>query len=180
MGQPAHSQPVSLVAGLIAHPDEGFDRAKKRIEEAWGRIDLESPVWPFDFTDYYAQAMGEGLLRQFVSFEKLVAVDGLHRVKLVSNDIESSLAADSPAEVKRPVNIDPGYISHAKLVLFTTKDFSHRIYIGDGICAEITLQWRGGAFHHQSWTFPDYRTHAYKDFFAGVRERYVEKAKRLE
>ena len=99
MGQLAHSQPVTLVAGLIAHPDEGFDRAKKALEEAWGRIETESPVWPFDFTDYYAQAMGEGLLRQFVSFEKLVAVDALHRVKLVSNDIESSLAADSPAEV---------------------------------------------------------------------------------
>ncbi len=167
--------PVQLIAGLIAHPAEGFDRARAALSDAWGPVDMESPVWPFDFTDYYEDEMGAGLLRQFVAFERLIPPDGLHRSKLLSNDIEARIAADSPSGVARPVNIDPGYLCHSKLVLFSTKDFSHRIYIADSIFAEITLVYSGNAFATHPWTFPDYKTEQYRNFFALVRSAYVRK-----
>ena len=75
------------------------------------------------------------------------------------------------------MNIDPGYVCHSKLVLFSTKDFSHRIYVGDGIYAESTLEWRGREYITHPWTFPDYRTDEYRNFFAEVRVRYVDKLK---
>ena len=147
--------------------------------EAWGAIDMESPVWPFTWTDYYTAQMGEGLLRQFVAFEELAELEGLERTKILATEIEERLAADSRAGVKRPVNIDPGYVCQSKLVLFSTKDFAHRIYVGGGIFAESTLEWRGKEFVMHPWTFPDYRTAEYRNFFAEVRVRYSRKLKSI-
>ncbi len=170
--------PVQLVAALLVNPTEGFDRARAAVVEAWGAIDMESPAWPFTFTDYYEKEMGKGLLKQLVAFERLVPVEGLHRTKPESDAMEAALAKESKAGVKRPANIDPGYVCHSKLVLFSTKDFSHRIYVGEGIFAESTLEWRGGEFVTHEWTFPDYRTDAYRNFFSEVRSSYVRKLKR--
>ncbi|MHC4712536.1 MAG: DUF4416 family protein [Planctomycetota bacterium] len=169
MGRPREREPVQLIAGLIVNPAEGFERVRAALEAAWGTIELESDIWPFDYTDYYAREMGEELLRRFYAFRDLRPIDGLHRLKLESNEIELALSADSAAGVARPVNIDPGYISLGKLVLFSTKNYSHRIYIGDGIFAEITLEWRKGAFVHKDWTYPDYRTAEYNEFFTRAR-----------
>ncbi len=167
--------PVELVAGLIVNPAEGFEKALSTLEAAWGTVDMHSPVWPFDFTDYYRDEMGEGLLRQFVAFEKLRPLEGLHQVKVESIEMEARLGADSSAGVARPVNIDPGYICHGKLVLFSTKDFSHRIWVGGGIFAEVTLEWHSGGFVPLAHTFPDYRTEKYRAFFDEARSRYVRK-----
>ncbi|MBI4006928.1 MAG: DUF4416 family protein, partial [Planctomycetes bacterium] len=81
--------------------------------------------------------------------------------------------------VSRPINLDPGYISEAKLVLASTKDFSHRIYLGKGIYAEVTLQYRNEQYESLPWTFPDYRTQQYQQFFLRVRSLYKEKLKSL-
>jgi len=177
MGQIREHPPVQLIAGLIANPAEGFERARRALVEAWGAIDMESPVWPFTWTDYYTAQMGEGLLRQFVAFEELAELEGLERTKILATEIEERLAADSKAGVKRPVNIDPGYVCQSKLVLFSTKDFAHRIHVGGGIFAESTLEWRGKEFVTHAWTFPDYRTAEYRNFFAEVRVRYSRKLK---
>jgi len=177
MGDVRTPLPVQLVAGVIAHPGEGFDRVRRALEDAWGQIEIESPVWEFNYTDYYRKEMGAGLLRWFAAFRELVPVEGLERTKLAANEMEARLAADSPAGVSRPVNIDPGYICHSRLVLFSTKDFSHRIYVGDGVYAEGTLEWRGREFIAHPWTFPDYRSDDYRNFFAQVRSCYTRKLK---
>ncbi|MCD6404962.1 MAG: DUF4416 family protein [Planctomycetes bacterium] len=171
----SNTLPVQLVAGLIVNPAEGFERALSALEAAWGKVDMQSPVWPFDFTDYYRNEMGEGLLRQFVAFDNLQPLERLHQVKVESIEMEAHLGAASPAGVARPVNIDPGYICHSKLVLFSTKDFSHRIWVGGGIFAEVTLEWHKGGFVPLAYTFPDYRSEKYRTFFNEARNRYVRK-----
>ena len=83
--------------------------------------------------------------------------------------MEQRLAAkltDGPA---RPVNLDMGYVDGGKLVLATTKDYAHRLYLGAGIYGEVTLRWRAGAFEPWEWTYPDYRSGHYREFFAQVR-----------
>lgn len=177
MGDFKAPQPVQLIAGIIANPDEGVERVRRALEAALGPVEMESPVWQFSFTDYYARAMGNGLLRQFVAFAGLREIEGLHRTKIASNGIEADLAASSRAGVGRPINIDPGYICNSKLILFSSKDFSHRIYIGDGVYAESTIEWRGKGFVIHPWTFPDYRTDDYRNFFASVRVMYRRKLK---
>jgi uncharacterized protein DUF4416 len=73
---------------------------------------------------------------------------------------------------QRRINLDPGYIDLAKLVLATTKDQQHRLYLGQGIYAEVTLRFTGGRFVPWDWTYPDYRTAEYLAFFDAVRQRY--------
>jgi len=56
-------------------------------------------------------------------------------------------------------------------VLATTKDYSHRIYVRDGIYEEVTLVYRrGSGFEPWPWTYPDYRSETAKRFFLAVRE----------
>ncbi len=156
-------------AGVISNPAESPHAIRTMLTEAWGEIETESPPWPFDFTDYYENEMGKGLVRRFFAWREPRILDGLHRAKIESNEMERTFAKGCLSGVSRPLNIDPGYILPSKLVLFTTKDFSHRIYIADGIFAEVTLQWRAGGFQALPWTFPDYRSERYIEFLSGLR-----------
>ena len=117
--------------------------------------------------------MGRGLFRVFLSFEKLIDPAGLVDAKLITNMIEDRLADSTQSPRKRPVNIDPGYITAAKLVLASTKDYSHRIYLDKGIYAEITLSYRNKQFMPCDWTYPDYRTGEYIDIFTKIREIFM-------
>ncbi|MCP4631866.1 MAG: DUF4416 family protein, partial [candidate division Zixibacteria bacterium] len=125
-----------------------------------------------DNTKYYNDEMGEKLFRKFVSFEELIDPSQLPAIKIFSNDIElrfSRPGCDSP---KRRVNIDPGYLELSKLILASTKNFSHRIYLNDGIYGEVTLIFRGNEFTYLDWTYPDYKTSFAKTFLMDVRNKY--------
>ncbi len=174
MGEPGEPEPVKLICGVLAARAQWLEAARERAEAAWGPVDLESEVWSFDFTDYYEAQMGGALLRVIYAFKGLVDPGELAQIKLQSNCIEAGLAAELPDAPVRPVNLDPGYVAPGKLVLATTKDFAHRVYLGRGIYAESTLRWRGGAFEPWPWTYPDYATPRYRDFFARVRACYKE------
>lgn len=131
-------------------------------------MDKESEVMDFTFTGYYDKEMGAGIKRQFVSFTRLILPEQLPVIKLLTNKIEQDLALKG----KRRVNIDPGYLSLAKVVLATTKDYSHRLYLEQGIYGEVTLTYARGKFSSFPWTYPDYQTQAYQQFFGEIREIY--------
>jgi hypothetical protein len=138
----------------------------------------------FDFTAYYESEMGANLLRKFIAFERPVSPADLAEIKLWTNGVEASFseaAASRRPPVRRPINLDPGYVTLSKLVLATTKDHAHRIYLDRGIYAEVTLRFLKGAFEPMPWTYPDYRTEAYRRFFEGVRAELLarQKAARL-
>jgi len=108
--------------------------------------------------------MGKELIRQWVSFSQLIKEDEIKDIKLKTIQLEKLLANK---DGRRNVNIDPGYVSLSKLVLASTKNYAHRIYLGDGIFAEITLIYRKGMFRPLEWTYPDYRQNT--KFFEEVR-----------
>jgi hypothetical protein len=122
----------------------------------------------FDFTDYYAEEMGENLNRRFVSFERLIDPEKLASIKRKTCSMEKKFSEKG----SRTVNIDPGYITLAKVVLASTKNFFHRIYIGKGIYAEITLAWQKGEYKTFRWTFPDYATEKYMGILKDIRDIY--------
>jgi len=163
------ARPVKLVTGLLAQDTRLFDEARKHLEDKYGPVDLESDVWDFDFTDYYEKDMGTNLKRTFLAFETLVTADKLPGIKLHALAIEKELSAEFTNYMRRPINVDPGYITPAKLVLATTKNREHRIYLGMGIFAEVTLRFQDGGFRPWDWTYPDYRTDTYRTFFEKVR-----------
>jgi len=112
------------------------------------------------------------LCRVLWSFETLLAPEALASVKRQTNTLERAFASWDGQGWRRRVNLDPGYVDLAKLVLATTKDRQHRLYLGQGMYAEVTLRFTGGHFVPWEWTYPDYRTPEYLSFFDTVRQRY--------
>ena len=135
----------------------------------FGKIDFESPLIPFLHTDYYEEEVGRNLERKFIGFQKLISPENISRVKIVTNKIEKKLSAGD----KRQVNLDPGYISASKLVLASTKNYSHRLYLKRGIYGEVTLSYRDKNFRPLPWTYPDYKTDKYLEVFGQIRKIYL-------
>jgi len=178
MGTILKPKPVNLIIGMLTSIPDLFGQVDKILEKYFGPIDLRSDILPFTFTDYYNEEMSEGIQRQFYSFRELLMPEEIATVKVQTNTIEDSFVSSKKYPMKRPVNIDPGYLNESRLILASTKDFSHRIYLRDGIYAEVTLNYRGGRYEVFPWTFPDYKTAEYQNFFLLVREHYVKKLKK--
>ncbi len=169
MGKVKESLPVKLIASLFAASEELLGEAKVRLSQEFGPIDFESEPLPFDHTAYYAAEFGESLKRRFVAFEELVHPGRLAEIKRLTNALEMEWAVGG----KRRINIDPGYVSHSKLVLATTKNHAHRIYLDQGIYAEVTLYFHKGTFRAWPWTYPDYAGPPLVAIFNRIRELYV-------
>ena len=163
--------PVVLIAALMAVDPPFLARSKERLVQAWGEIELESPVFEFTFTDYYRQEMGEKLIKQFVSFGKPISMACLADIKGFTLSLEGQLSQPGEGMQRRRVNVDPGYLSMDNLVLATTKHRGHRICIAPGLYAEVTLLYQSGRFQPLDWTYADYRTELAQNFFRAVRKR---------
>jgi hypothetical protein len=117
--------------------------------------------------------MGRDLKRVFYVFERLQPQDCLAAVKRRTGELEEEVARSRDWPVARPINLDPGLLSEGRLVLASTKDRGHRLPRADGIYEEITLLYFDGAFRPLLWTYPDFRSRAYLDFFHEVRKEYL-------
>lgn len=169
MGSARSPNRVKLIIGLIYRDSQEYLAVKPFLLRAFGPIDYESPELPFKHTDYYRREFGSFLTRRFIAFSRLILPSALASIKIRTNKIEQKRSRSG----KRLVNIDPGYIDMAKLVLASTKDFCHRIYLDRGIFAEITLVYRKDSFTQQEWTYPDYRTPEYIAVFNRIRKDYA-------
>ncbi|MBN1489111.1 MAG: DUF4416 family protein [Phycisphaerae bacterium] len=175
MGAIRPPRKAKLICGLFSNDVDLLRRARQLLARRLGEIDTESELWPFDTTDYYEPEMGPDLQRMFVSFASLIDPGQLAHIKHETNDLEAAICHDMGAPPEfRLVNLDPGYITLSKLVLATTKDYSHRIYIGQGMYAESTLHWQSGAWQAWPWTYPDFAGERYHGFLTQVRERLRE------
>jgi len=170
MGEPALPKGVPLICGIIAVDEDVLAGAKGTLADAFGPIGFESEIFPFDSTGYYREEMGSQLLRQFVCFKEFIDPASLADFKNRTNSFEKSFAARGEDPAARRVNIDPGYVTPAKLVLATTKDYSHRIYLRDGVYAEVTLGFAKEGRRNFPWTYPDYASGHYDAFLLAVRE----------
>lgn len=159
---------VKLITGLLFTDIEKYSAVKKSLARLFGRIDFESEKFDFTYTSYYNEEMGSGIKRAFLSFERLVNLKNICAVKVKTNRIEKQFSRLG----KRTVNIDPGYLNMAKLILFSTKDYSHRIYLDKGIFAESTLVYKDNSFNSWPWTYPDYKSAEYTNIFGSIREIY--------
>jgi len=171
MSEPRSPKPVKLICGLISNDEGLFEKAGNLLAKRFGPIDLRSQVMSFEHTTYYQQEMGQNLKRRFFIFARLLEPQSLPKVKLFTNRLERRFSV-GPTN-KRRINLDPGYVSDSKLVLATGKNYRHRIYLGRGIYAEVTLYFAGGTFRPYEWTYPDYKTAGYIEFFNEVRGLYL-------
>jgi len=144
-----------------------------------GPIALESVPFHFNQTSYYSEEMGPHLYKKLFAFADLVDPSKLADIKNMTNEIESASLGTTLSEQPRPLNLDPGLLNLGKFMLATTKDQAHRIYLKDGIFAEVTLHFQDKEFVEWPWTYADYRTDHVKAFLKKARSFYRDKLKSL-
>jgi hypothetical protein len=173
MGAIGNANKVKLFCGIISADEDLTLKALEKLEKEFGKIDVKSETVDFDFTSYYNPEMGNGLKRFWISFEKLIFADELSASKVFTNSVEDGFADNG----KRRVNIDPGYLNPANVILASTKDFSHRIYLSLGIYAEVTLIYKKEDFIKLPWTYPDYISPTAKKFLLEARANLMSRLK---
>lgn len=169
MSRPKPPQPAKLVIGLIMKEKRHLVAPADALIERFGPVDMVSSWFPFDFTAYYEPEMGTPLFRRVLAFKMLIKQSVLAQIKIAANDLEQAYATGG----KRTVNIDPGYMLPERFVLATGKNYSHRIYIGRQIYADLTLIYKKGRFQALPWTYPDYADKRMLTYLHQVRQKYV-------
>ncbi len=177
MGTPREPKPVKPFVALLSNHESLFPSVEGDLRSIFGSIDSVSETFPWQVTDYYENEMGPRLLRRFVSFEPLTLPERLPEIKLRTQDLEGNYQWFEGGKRGRRVNIDPGYLETSKVVLASTKDASHRIYLCSGIYGEVTLRFESGHFQPLAHTYPDYRWQETLSFFAAMRSLYLSQLK---
>jgi hypothetical protein len=179
MGEIRRHAASLLIAAIVSQFPDVRQFARERLARLWGEPSLVSSEFEFVETRYYQQSMGTDLIKQFLVYSPPeFDAAGLADWKLASNILEEEIAQTDRYPVLRPLNIDPGYLTEAKLVLATTKDRDHRIYLRDGIFAEVTLHWHHGQWAAQRWTYPDYQRADFQLFFTECRNLLRDRQRR--
>jgi len=171
MGKPKEPKRAKLFMSLIALEDDIFHHGLEDLRSTFGKTDMISERLPFDLTEYYTDEMGKPLFRYFITFGRLILIPILPDVKLATNRLEEKYAR---LDGGRRINIDPGYICLEHVILATTKGYTHRPYLRDGIYADLTFIYRNKSFQPLEWTYPDYRAEAVVTLFNQSRKKYVE------
>ena len=169
MSLPQPPKPAKLVIGFFLKEKRLAVDVVKALVEKLGSVDMISPWLPFNLTTYYDDEMGTPLFRRMLAFKRLIKQSALANIKLFTNDLEREYSIDD----RRTVNIDPGYLLHERFVLATGKNYSHRIYIGNEIYADLTLVYLKGHYNKMPWTYPDYASENVMTFLEWVRKKYV-------
>lgn len=169
MSQLKSPKPAKLIIGYFLKERSLAGPVTEALTERFGPTDLISPWIPFDYTDYYTKEMGRPLFRRILTFTNLIEQDDLPGIKLITNGLEEQWAKED----LRQVNIDPGFLVASRFVLASGKDFTHRIYIGQGIYADLTLIYTKDRFQPLPWTYPDYQSEPVQQFLVKVRQKYI-------
>ncbi|HHS12390.1 MAG TPA: DUF4416 family protein [bacterium] len=170
---PESPEPVKLIIGIL-YSDAGRLRgAFEMMEEVFGSVDSVSDIFPFRVSDYYKPEMGARIYRRFASFGELVHPGSLASIKIKTNHIEEELALEG----KRKVNLDPGVMDFDKFVLASCKYNGQKIYLDQGVWADLTLRYRKGHFEPYPWSFPDFKRGDYENVFLSIRESFKKQRK---
>jgi len=174
MGQIKPAPQGHLFLAIMSESDNRRKVALDEVQTRFGEILGAGPLFSVsDFTNYYESEFGRNLKKQFFIFKQPINLENAHQIKVWTNRIESQFVDNSGGRSHRQVNLDPGYLEPSKLVLFSTKNFSHRIYCGDGVFAEVTLIYEHGQFKILPWTYPDYYWEKNLEFLMQIRNEIV-------
>lgn len=171
MGEIRTPAKVKIIVGILAKDAEAVNAVRGVLKAKFGEEDLNLEPFPFTFTNYYKEEIGEAPVRAFFSYEQLVERETIVDIKLWTNDIELEIAEKNGTPGLRPVNLDPGYMTLGQFFLATTKDQRQRVYMQRGIFVEPTLYFQDGHFHAFDWTYRDYQSEYYIKYLEEVRKR---------
>ncbi len=169
MAAPQPARPVKYFVALLWGNAAVLPAAFQALEQRWGPIDYQGNDHPFG-TDYYEPEMGPALQRRLVTFAQLRSPEELPAAKLRCNDLESRLAGPSG----RRVNLDVGYLDHNKIVLASAKGLGQKLYLSQGIYADLVARYSHGRYQPFEWTFPDFKDGRYDAELAEIRRTYLD------
>ena len=171
MAKTCEFEKEKLIVGVIYHDTDIYDSAISILKGEFGEIDNTSEVFSFskEYSSYYDGELGGEGMRIILSFKETVDPSRQAEIKLFTNSIEEKFSVDG----KRRINLDPGFISHGRLLLATTKKTGFRIPLSDGIYSELTLFWARGAWHKLPWTYRDYQSERVQRFLTKTRKIYL-------
>lgn len=173
--QPKPPLQVKLFSGVLYSDPDALNRAFSLLEEKYGPIEYRSQDFPFTETDYYNIEMGTPIYRHFISFKNLIIPNQIAKIKLECNTIEERVASQQG----RVVNLDPGYMDYDKVVLASAKYNGNKVYLDEGIWADLTLRFEQGQYLTYPWSFPDFKTGQYQEVFLEIRRLYKTQMRRL-
>jgi hypothetical protein len=165
VSRPSNPAPCTLILGLLRSPGVDRPAVESALAGVFGPLTGATEEETFTHSGYYQQEMGSGLQRSFCAFEGLRDPGELTDLKVAANALEEGWAAAG----RRAVNLDPGLVNLTQVVLATGKPAAHRIYVRQGIFAEVELVFERGSFRPLPWTYPDYRESRAIAFFNRVR-----------
>lgn len=164
-------EPVVRICAVISRHQQAIDWGVQKLAQQWGGVALVAQPLPFEANGFYTPTMGDDLRKVLVMLAGFPEPGGLSDWKHATNEWEVEYAQSHEHAEVRPLNLDCGYVTQAKLVLATTKDRDHRIYLRDGMFAEVTLNYVAKRWVHHRWTYPSYRTSQVADFAQACRDR---------
>ncbi|MEW6214617.1 MAG: DUF4416 family protein [Nitrospirota bacterium] len=165
MGKPSPPEHALLFVGTLYQDEKYLSIAKEKLNDSFGEVIMESPSLEWNYSNYYRDELGWPIKRTFIFFKNTINPEILADIKLITNDIEHQLSTKG----RRNINIDPGYLTLSKVVLASTKNYAHRIYLGKGIYGEVTLIYREGRYNPHLYTYRDYQDRTYIEIFMNAR-----------
>lgn len=165
MGVPhLFEEPIVFIGSLFSDKTI-FDQVVPLLQDKFGKILFQSNILHWEYSDHYSKELGSRIYRNFIFFDEIIDPSTLADIKLLTNDIEAIYSQNG----KRRINLDPGYITLAKVVLASTKNYSHRIYLGKGIYAELALFYKNQQFIAMPYTYKDYKNQDNLIMFMKIR-----------
>ena len=164
--------PVKLLVALLTSDLQIMEEVERRLCATYGAVDERTEIFLFNFPGRFQREMGENLKKRIICFERLLPVEQLPEVKKLTNDLEWEYQEHLQERSRRRINLDPGYLTLSKVLLASTRNYSHHVYLKDGVYGELLLRYHLGALRNLPWTYADYRSHLAHSFFTQVRERY--------
>ena len=171
MGAVYEFEKEKLVIGVIYHDPVVLEAAMCDLVAEFGEWDMVSEEFSFsgEYSTYYDGELGGEGLRRIYSFERLVDPDRQVEIKEFTNELEKRYSGDTG----RHINLDPGFMSHGRFMLATTKNASFRIPLKRGIYTEMTLFYARGKWQKLIWTYRDYQSERVQKFLEKVRKKYL-------
>lgn len=175
MGSLHEFEEEKLIIGVIYNDPSVYDEVIRILTEKFGPIEDESERFSFsrEFSTYYDSELGGEGMRVILSFRDTVNPERQAAIKTFTNELELRYSD----EAGRKINLDPGFISHGRLLLATTKPTGFRIPLSDGIYTELTLFYARGSWQKLPWTYRDYQSERVQRFLTRVRNKYLKQRK---
>lgn len=172
MSKPIKQSSAVIVVAFMYEDTEVYKKALLKLKKKLGAVEIEGDEFLFSHSDYYKNEMGGNLKKRFVVFSKLQSRGYLLNIKKYTNKLENIFVKEN----RRLVNIDPGMLTLENFILATNKNFTHRIYIGDNIFADLTLIYqKKKGYTKLKWTYIDYSSEETLNFLNHVRDVFYDK-----